>query len=50
MPKQESTLSKVCNITRGMVPFCLDLDDKDSYVIDISDSEIDDALKKSDND
>lgn len=33
MPHEESTLSKICNATRGAVPFCLDLDDNDSYII-----------------
>lgn len=31
MPKQESLFSKCC---KGTTPFCLDLDDENSYVID----------------
>lgn len=30
MCKQESLLSKVC---KGTTPFCIDLDDEDSYII-----------------
>ncbi|KKN76215.1 hypothetical protein LCGC14_0372410 [marine sediment metagenome] len=32
MSDQESIISKIC---RGTTPFCIDLDDKDSYVIEV---------------
>ena len=31
MPKQESIFSKIC---KGTTPFCIDLDEDDSYIID----------------
>ena len=34
MPKQESILSKVC---KGTTPFCIDLDEDDSYIIEVPD-------------
>ena len=36
MPKQESIFSKICNFTKGTTPFCVDLDEEDSYVIDMN--------------
>lgn len=37
MAKQESLISKICT---GTTPFCIDLDEKDSYIIEETDSDI----------